>query len=213
MLSAVSIARRSKSAAIATDAENRVLSCSRAALELLACQNQRALSGKNLFEALQARDPHGNTLGERPVSFVEMVARAEPIGSFEISLQKLTGQRFEVTASVTVVLGAEPEIVYFLVPRLRRRRADEAIDRLLSLKAVPNPKKAGRRGSPRDRGLTRRQLEVLGCLAEGRSHAEIAEELGVSVHTVRGHVREILRRLGVHGQVAAVALALREGLI
>lgn len=213
MLSAVSIARRSKSAAIATDAENRVLSCSRAALKLLDCQDQRALAGKNLFEVVQARDSHGNQLGEQPVSFLEMAARAEPIGSFELSVQKLSGQRLEVTASVTVVLGAEPAIIYFLVPRLRRRRADEAIDRLLELEAVPDRETAGRRGSRRDRGLTRRQIEVLSYLAESRSHAQIAEELGISVHTVRGHVREILRKLEVHSQVAAVALALREGLI
>jgi PAS domain S-box-containing protein len=59
--------------------------------------------------------------------------------------------------------------------------------------------------------LTPRQSEVLRLLQRGRSTEQIAGELSVSPETVRNHVRHLLRALGVHTRIEAVARA-REGL-
>lgn len=61
--------------------------------------------------------------------------------------------------------------------------------------------------------LTPRQTEVLGLLEHGRSTDQIARELHLSIETVRNHVRAILRALGVHSRLEAVALARREHLV
>lgn len=61
--------------------------------------------------------------------------------------------------------------------------------------------------------LTRRQMEVLRLLGEGASTDEIAEMLHLSRETVRNHVRHILRELGVHSRLEAVAVAHRHGLL
>lgn len=61
--------------------------------------------------------------------------------------------------------------------------------------------------------LTPRQREVLALLAEGASTTQIATTLGLAEETVRNHIRQLLRRLGVHTRLAAVAYARREGLI
>lgn len=61
--------------------------------------------------------------------------------------------------------------------------------------------------------LTKRQLEVLRLLAEGRSTAEIATELGLSQATVRNYVANLLAALGVHTRLQAVLAARRAGLI
>lgn len=66
---------------------------------------------------------------------------------------------------------------------------------------------------PRIDQLTLRQLEILRCLAAGQSNVTIAAELGVSPNTVRTHVDHLLRRLGAHSKLEAVAIALRHGLI
>lgn len=55
--------------------------------------------------------------------------------------------------------------------------------------------------------LTPRQSEILRLLEQGRSTEQIAEELHLSRETVRNHVRHILRALGVHSRLEAVALA------
>ncbi len=61
--------------------------------------------------------------------------------------------------------------------------------------------------------LTRRELEVLGRLADGCSPQVIAAELIISIYTARGHVKRVLRKLGVHSQLEAVATARRLGLV
>jgi DNA-binding NarL/FixJ family response regulator len=61
--------------------------------------------------------------------------------------------------------------------------------------------------------LTARQYEILQLLGEGRSTREIADRLVLSQETVRNHIREILRRLGVHSRIAAVAEARQRGLL
>lgn len=62
-------------------------------------------------------------------------------------------------------------------------------------------------------GLTRRELEVLQALAEGQNVTQIADDLHLSAHTVRNHVREILRKLDVSSQLAAVVEGARQGII
>jgi DNA-binding CsgD family transcriptional regulator len=61
--------------------------------------------------------------------------------------------------------------------------------------------------------LTRRELEVLTLLAEGRSNRQIAETLFISESTAGVHVSNILGKLGVTGRTEAAALAFRSGLI
>ena len=61
--------------------------------------------------------------------------------------------------------------------------------------------------------LTVRQAEVLRLLEHGRSTHQIAEELHLSRETVRNHVRHVLRALGVHSRLEAVAFARREHLV
>ena len=61
--------------------------------------------------------------------------------------------------------------------------------------------------------LTPRQNQVLHLLAHGRSTQQIATELHLSVDTVRNHIRRMLRTLGVHSRIEALAVAHREGIL
>jgi PAS domain S-box-containing protein len=58
--------------------------------------------------------------------------------------------------------------------------------------------------------LTPRQHEVLRLLEQGRSTAQIASELHISTETARNHIRRLLRALGVHSRLEAVAVARRD---
>jgi DNA-binding NarL/FixJ family response regulator len=62
-------------------------------------------------------------------------------------------------------------------------------------------------------GLTRREFEVLQLLADGCSTNYIVNELVLSVHTVRNHIRNILAKLGAQSRLEAVAIATRLGLV
>jgi PAS domain S-box-containing protein len=61
--------------------------------------------------------------------------------------------------------------------------------------------------------LTPRQNQILHLLAHGRSTQQIADELHLSVDTVRNHIRRMLRALGAHSRIEALAVAHREGIL
>ena len=60
--------------------------------------------------------------------------------------------------------------------------------------------------------LTPRQAEILRMLEHGRSTEQIAAELHLAKETVRNHIRHMLKGLGVHSRLEAVALARQEHL-
>lgn len=61
--------------------------------------------------------------------------------------------------------------------------------------------------------LTRREIQVLARAAEGLSGPELAQELVLSPTTVNTHFKNIYAKLGVRNRAAAVAKAMRLGLI
>jgi DNA-binding NarL/FixJ family response regulator len=58
---------------------------------------------------------------------------------------------------------------------------------------------------PSDRRLTRRELDVLRCVAQGHTNRRVAAELSISVETVRSHVSNILAKLEAPSRTAAAA--------
>jgi DNA-binding NarL/FixJ family response regulator len=61
--------------------------------------------------------------------------------------------------------------------------------------------------------LTKRELEVLALLAEGKTDKEIAHELGIAESTAKNHVSNILGKLNVPNRAGAVAAGYQLGLI
>jgi DNA-binding CsgD family transcriptional regulator len=61
--------------------------------------------------------------------------------------------------------------------------------------------------------LSPRQNEVLSYLKEGLTNPEIAVKLGVTERTVKAHCQEVFDRLGARNRTAAVAAAMRMGLL
>ncbi|QYX58468.1 response regulator transcription factor [Roseovarius sp. SCSIO 43702] len=62
-----------------------------------------------------------------------------------------------------------------------------------------------------DVGLTVREREVLSAAAEGKQNKLIADELGVSEHTVKLHMHHIIRKLGVKNRTEATIWHLAQG--
>ena len=61
--------------------------------------------------------------------------------------------------------------------------------------------------------LTPQETELLRLLVEGHHYKTAADKLGITVHTVSFHLRNIYSKLEVHSKTEAVAKALREGLV
>lgn len=68
-------------------------------------------------------------------------------------------------------------------------------------------------GIPPDVALSKREMDVLKCLAQGMTSAQIAKNLFISENTVKTHVRHILEKLEASNRAEAVSRAIQLGII
>lgn len=69
------------------------------------------------------------------------------------------------------------------------------------------------RGSTQDYHLTPRETTILRSLSQGNSYKMTAAELGISINTVRTHIKRVYEKLHVNSQAEAVSKALNEKLV
>jgi two-component system, NarL family, nitrate/nitrite response regulator NarL len=108
----------------------------------------------------------------------------------------------------------------YLLKDVDRRTICDAIARVARGRTVFSPdlhegiaeQIRAHRYDPRPK-LTPREREILGLAAEGRSGPEIARLLFLSPATIKTHLSSIYDKLGVNDRAAAVAKALREGVL
>ncbi|MBE2314626.1 response regulator transcription factor [Solirubrobacter sp. CPCC 204708] len=127
----------------------------------------------------------------------EYVYRALRAGASGFLLKALAPER--LAAAVRTIASGES----VLDPVLTRRLIEEYLVR-------PAPdEQLGQRFSD----LTEREREVWRLLAQGKSNAEMGNELFLSDATVKSHVTRLLSKLGVRSRVGAVVLAYESGLV
>jgi DNA-binding NarL/FixJ family response regulator len=61
-------------------------------------------------------------------------------------------------------------------------------------------------------GLTQREVEILGLIAQGLNNGEIAERLFLSNHTIKTHINRIFTKTGSRDRVAAISYAQRHNI-
>ncbi|MCF8346299.1 MAG: response regulator transcription factor [Bacteroidales bacterium] len=76
-----------------------------------------------------------------------------------------------------------------------------------------SPSKSKKHQQTTDDNLTKRELEVLQCIAEGLSNAQIAEKLFISIRTVEGHKSNLISKTGVKNTISLVMYALKNNLV
>lgn len=89
---------------------------------------------------------------------------------------------------------------------------DPAIARVVT-NALPQP---GQQFNDKDQvctQLTEREREVLYYLAQGKSNKDIADQMHLSINTVKSHVRSLIQKLAVDDRTQAALKAITEGLI
>ena len=65
----------------------------------------------------------------------------------------------------------------------------------------------------RNISITKREMEVLRHLAKGLNNTQISNELNISLHTTKAHIRSIFSKLSVQDRTEAVVVAIKDKLI
>jgi PAS domain S-box-containing protein len=138
--------------------------------------------------------------------FTSVVAPEDTREARELFMRKVLGQTRSTDADV-VLIGPNGQRVAVEVSSAPLRDSGRivgvfgVVTHQLTSPPTPHPH------------LTPRQSQVLHLLAHGRSTVQIAAELHIAVETVRNHVRRLLRALGAHSRLEAIAIARQDGLL
>jgi PAS domain S-box-containing protein len=133
--------------------------------------------------------------------FTSVVAPEETLRARELFARKVVGAA-RVTDAGLVVLDPAGNRIAVEVSSVPLRDGDHVVGVFGQVsEIVEEPHEHP------DLPLTPRQAEVLDLLERGRTTTQIAEELHLSVETVRNHIRGILRATGTHSRLEAVAIA------
>lgn len=135
------------------------------------------------------------------LQFTSVVAPEDTRRARELFARKVVGAE-RVTDSNVDVVGADGSRVGVEVSSIPLFRAEHVVGvfgQVSDLVEEPHEHP--------DLRLTPRRAEVLELLERGRSTTQIAEELHLSMETVRNHIRHVLKAVGAHSRLEAVAIA------
>ena len=201
-MQALDIVKSTAEPAFATDGKGNILAWNQAAERLLGYKARR-VTGKRCYDILRGTDSFGNRFCDANCPLINMARRREAIHDFHLNVR--TANSSIVRANVSAVfVPAQAPSGFTIVQTLKLREPERDSQQLHTPAPVrPNP------STP----LTRREIEVLGLLADGRSTREIGGLLHISVDTVRSHVKHILHKLKARNRIEAVVLARRMQLL
>jgi DNA-binding NarL/FixJ family response regulator len=117
-----------------------------------------------------------------------------------------------VLDAVRAVLDGETPLDQGLAMSLLRRLGEEEATRSTPPRQLPEPTSRERAVTSLPDALTPREMEVLSRLALGETNRQIAEELHISLSTVKRHLERILPKLGVSDRTQAAVKAIEMGL-
>jgi LuxR family maltose regulon positive regulatory protein len=168
-------------------------------LERLLAATQVAGWTSRTIEVLILRALACNPRGEMQASLdslEEALALAEPEGYISVFLDE--GPALKQLLQQTAPSSPQASYVHYLLEAFERR----------SVAHIPDQEHLASRaesGSPLVEPLTRREEQVLRLLPTDSNAPQIADQLGVSVTTVRTHIQHIYDKLGVHSRYEAVS--------
>ena len=207
--------------AYAMSADQVILFWNSGAQRILGHRSKDVL-GRRCYEVLSGLAPGGFTPGCQG-GCPSICDLRVGLATTPIKLQMLcaSGQRKLVALTTLVVAGVLEDGP--LLAHLFHASTDEEESAVVPGAVQDTPRENGAptltvgpavEASPENaRALTQRELEVLRLVSLGWRTPRIADELGISYHTVRNHIRHCRRKLGAATKLDAVLTAIRRGIL
>ncbi|GAB7550946.1 hypothetical protein NRB_04420 [Novosphingobium sp. 11B] len=187
-----SLIANSRVAAVVSDpclADNPIVACNEAFLELTGYSRKEVI-GRNCRFLRGTR-----TEEEQAAMLRDAVAQVRP-AMVELINYRKDGTAFRNAVMVAPLFDGDGEIEFFLGSQM-------AID--------DTQESRHQQARTRIESLSRRQLQILQALAQGRLNKQIAFELGVTERTIKMHRAAVLRALDVRTVAEAIRIAIEAG--
>lgn len=208
--------------AILVDAQQRILYWNHGTERLLGYKSAEVMN-RHCYEVLGGRCEDGVCCHASCTVFLRVQQGRLP-RNFDLLSYTKEGRPLWLTV-ITIALSRKKNfwLMHLLIDIDHRKQREQIIQKVSALLASKTiqPPISTPEAVPSDNirvldnqlaVLTRRETETLLLLAAGRSTAEIAKRIGVSIFTVRNHIRNALRKLGLHSRAEAIAFAFAHGL-
>jgi PAS domain S-box-containing protein len=172
--------------------------------------------GKTCFELFQGVDVLGMLTCTEQCHVRDCAARHAPIPNFDIEVNTKSGGRIWVNMSTLVhedPKSGHRRIVHLARSIEDRKQADAIVQQMLVVsRQLAEVSDRSFRPAPVN-PLSEQEHRVLHRFSEGKSPADIVEELEISPQTLRNHLHHINQKLGTHNRLEAVTHAIRRKLI
>lgn len=212
---------RTEDGAFVVDARHRIVFWNQAAEAILGYTAEE-VSGLQCYEILGGRDEQGHTLCQRYCHVFTQAQRGDSLPNLDVLMQTRSGERRWLNISSFAYTSADKSVGQVIAHLFRdvtdqknyQRFADSILEAYKHLH-----KNGGYHSSSitqlraQEHGLTLREQQVLGLMAQGLGTGEMAGSMTISPATVRNHVQNVLAKFGVHSRTEAVAYAYQRGLI
>lgn len=147
---------------------------------------------------------------------LECIRAGRDVSNFDMEISTIAGRRIWVNVSLLVTYDQSTErrlIIHMMRDIGRRKKAERLTMEMLRIaKSLVNS--AGQSGElPPIVPLTSQEKKILILLIDGKGTKEAAEELRISMSTLRNHISHINRKLHAKNRTEAVMKALKRGII
>ena len=204
----------------AVDETHRIMMWNAAASRILGYSADEVL-GKLCFELVGGRDDKGNLVCQGGCADMALAKAGAVVPTRNLQVRTKDGA--PVWLNVTNVPvpsdhGGLSTVIHIFREVTAQRNTEQLVQRLSALMESFASSQAARlmdaqEPPARHESLTSRERQVVRLLAEGSNAPSIAQALVISPATVRKHVQNILKKLGVHTALEAVAYCSRHNLL
>lgn len=208
-------------AAFIIDGRHRIVFWNQAAEKILGYTDKEVI-GRQCYEILGGRDEEGRTICQRFCRVIIQADRGNVLPNKDLFVHTKMGAGCWLNVTAFTYIGADNTIGQVIVHLFRdvteskdhQRFVNQVLD--ASERLQQNGGYEILSSAPTKllgNGLTVREWQVLGLMANGLGTGEMAKSMTISPMTVRNHVQNILSKLGVHSRLEAIAYAYQRGFI
>jgi PAS domain S-box-containing protein len=212
---------RTSDGAFVIDGRHRIIFWNQAAEGILGFRSEE-VSGLQCYEVLGGRDEQGRTLCQRFCRVAIQAEKGEALPNHDAFVRTRSGEGRWLNVSAFIYTNADRSSGQVIVHLFRDITDQKNYQRFVDsiLEASMHLRKNGGSHGPtvahleaQGEGLTVREQQVLGLMAQGLGTGAMAGSMTISPATVRNHVQNILSKFGVHSRAEAIAYAYQHGLL